>query len=188
VAAQLKTAFTQALAIGKTGESLIALWLRSRGYCILPAYEVELNTGKGPRIFAAEHELVAPDLFAFSRERMFWIEAKHKAAFSHHRITDKWVTGIDLRYYEDYLRLNEITPWPIWLMFLHRGGQAKDSPPDSPAGLFGGELGYLSRHENHRHENWGNGGMVYWAHETLRHLASWQEIETLSLIHQGRTK
>ena len=177
--APLQQPFSQALAFGQMGESLIARWFRERGYNILPVYETELNTGKGPRVFAAQCEIVAPDLFAFSPERVFWIEAKHKTAFSWHRLTGKWVTGIDLRHYEDYLRLNQISPWPIWLMFLQRGGQAKDSSSGSPSGLFGGELGYLSQHENHRHTNWGKNGMVYWAYDILTFFAPLHELEPL---------
>ena len=48
------------------GESLIARWFRERGYNILPVYETELNTGKGPRVFAAQCEIVAPDLIRLS--------------------------------------------------------------------------------------------------------------------------
>ena len=43
-------------------------------------------------------------------------------------MTGHWVTGIDLRNYEDYLRVQAISPWPIWLLFLHFDGQAKDYP------------------------------------------------------------
>ncbi len=100
-----------------------------------------------------------------------WVEAKHKTAFSWHRLTERWVTGIDLRHYEHYLRVAMKTPWPVWLLFLHEGGQAKDSPAESPAGLFGNELLFLSAHENHRSDKWGRSGMVYWAEASLKKLA-----------------
>lgn len=86
------------------------------------------------------------------------------------------MTGIDLRHYEDYCKVDDASPWPVWLLFLHRGGQAKDSPGNSPAGLFGKPLDYLRTHENHRHENWGRSGMVYWAHESLKLLADVEEL------------
>lgn len=35
---------------------------------------------------------------------------------------------------------------------------------------------YRRGHENHRHENWGVGGMVYWAVEHLRQLAGLSDV------------
>jgi hypothetical protein len=178
-------AFNQTLQVGRVGESLIATWLRSRGWNVLPVYDIEVQTGKGPSLFSAQCELIAPDMFVFNGLKVRWVEAKHKGAFSWHRTTQRWVTGIDLCHYEHYKQVAEVSNWPVYLMFLHWGGQAKDSPPNSPAGLFGHELKYLQEHENHRHPNWGNGGMVYWAHDTLRLLAP---LKTLAAINRGRTK
>lgn len=168
--------FDASLEYGKAGESLIALWLRSRGFCVLPVYEKVIDEGKGPQLFIADGSLIAPDLLAFNGPKVYWVEAKHKTAFTWHRLTHRWVTGIDIRHYADYCRVAEKTPWPVWLLFLHDGGQAKDSPPNSPAGLFGGDLCYLQEHENHRHTNWGRSGMVYWAHETLRLVATLEDV------------
>jgi len=172
--------FDRNFAFGKAGESDIANWLKSRGYSVLPVYEKEISEKKGPQLFTPSGQLIAPDLFAFGErsDKAWWIEAKHKSAFSWHRITERFVTGIDLRHYENYLMFSELSPWPIWLLFLHRAGRAKDTPPnrESPTGLFGRELWYLSKHENHRHKNWGNSGMVYWAHKTLILLASLDEV------------
>ena len=159
--------FDGQLKYGQVGESRIAEWLRARGNSILPVYEIEKQTGKGPRLFAPDRQIIAPDMFVFKGSDAFWIEAKHKNAFTWHRITERWVTGIDLKHYEDYCVIDGYSPFPVWLMFLHEGGQAKDSPADSPKGLFGNKLKYLREHENHRHENWGNSGMVYWALNSL---------------------
>ncbi len=147
--------FEAALKQGKIGESAIATYFRNKGYAVLPAYEIEIETGKGPRLYAPDKELISPDMLVFRSDKCFWIEAKHKTAFSWHRLTQRWVTGIDLKHYEHYCVVDESSPWPVWLLFLHRGGQAKDSPPDSPAGLFGNTLAYLKDNENHRHQNWG---------------------------------
>jgi hypothetical protein len=48
-----------------------------------------------------------------------------------------------------------------------------------PVGLFGNKLAYLKQHENHRHDNWGNHGMVYWARGHLRLLATLDELAAL---------
>lgn len=170
------THFQRALHTGKVGESLIACWLRSLGYNVMPVYEIEIDAGKGPRLFAAQGELIAPDMFVFKETRVRWVEAKHKSAFTWHRNTQRWVTGIDMKHYEHYLGISQVSPWPVYLMFLHQGGQAKDSPPNSPAGLFGGELSHLRENENHRHGNWGKGGMVYWSHDTLTRYATLDQV------------
>lgn len=148
----------------------------------MPVYEKILDTGKGPQLFMSDGGLIAPDLFAFRPDgsKVYWVEAKHKTAFTWHRITERWVTGIDMRHYGDYCKVAESSPWPVWLMFLHEGGQAKDSPPNSPSGLFGNTLDFLKTHENHRHANWGPSGMVYWAEGSLRKLATLEEVLQVS--------
>lgn len=163
--------FEESLSIGRASESAIAKWLRSRGWAVLPAYEKAGSEFKGPQVFFPEScALVAPDFLSWRGKCARWIEAKHKTAFSWHRITQRWVTGIDLRHYMDYCALANKSPWPVWLLFLHTGGQAKDSPV-SPAGLFGQTLDELRLRENHRSSQWGRSGMVYWAVDSLIRLA-----------------
>lgn len=169
--------FSQQLSYGMAGETAIARWLQRRGWAVLPVYEVIVDRGKGPRLYLPDSSLIAPDFFVFRSGRSLWVEAKHKTAFTWHRKTQRWVTGIDLRHYEDYCRIDDMTPWPVWLLFLHEGGRAKDSPPNSPAGLFGNALSNLRKCENHRHENWGRSGMVYWALESLHKLADLDQLK-----------
>lgn len=165
--------FEQKLQIGKVGESQIAEWLKSRGHNILPIYEIEKGQYAGPAIYASDGStIIAPDMLIFGGGKTIWIEAKHKNAFTWHRITKKFVTGIDLKHYFDYQKVRLLIDWPVWLLFLHRSGIAKDSLA-GPAGLFGNDLEYLMKHENHRHENWGKTGMVYWAVEHLIKLANY---------------
>lgn len=186
--------FNRSLKFGQIGEGYIAQWLiQARGFHILPVYEKELETGKGPTLFTCGGTLIAPDLFAYKRidpyrgwkhERVLWIEAKTKSAFSWHRTTRRWTTGIDQRHYQNYLQINSQSLWPVWLLFLHLDGRAKDTPPGlvSPQGLFGETLSYLSRHINHTSPNWGSSGMVYWAHEELLHIATLEEVLNIGKI------
>lgn len=169
--------FEKQLQFGRTGESVIAQWMRRRGFSVLPVYEIEQGKYKGPALYSVNGPLIAPDMLAFKPGgETRWIEAKTKSAFTLHRITGRWVTGVDLRNYQDYLQVQIMSPWPIWLLFLHLPGQAKDSPPGCPTGLFGGTIDYLCKRENHRHPNGGRGGMVYWAYETLREIAPLSEV------------
>lgn len=187
--------FNRQLAFGKIGEAYIATWLKmSCRYHVLPVYEKEMQEGKGPVLFPTQGEtLIAPDLLAFRREgehlaKIRWVEAKTKSAFSWHRITQRWVTGIDLHHYTQYQKVADISPWPVWLLFLHYEGRAKDSPAGCPTGLFGGDIRHLTKNENHRSPNWGKSGMVYWAHSTLRPLATLEQVFRAMEDHQTRQR
>lgn len=168
--------FDRSLEFGQAGESAIARWMRSRGHTLLPAYEKIIDNGKGPRVYAPNGTLVSPDFLVWKGDKAFWLEAKRKTGFTWHRITSRWVTGIDLRHYEDYLKIQDVSSWPVWLLFLQEGGPAKDSPDVSPSGLFGNTITYLKSHENHRHDNWGKSGMVYWSHDHLKLIAPLSEV------------
>ena len=158
--------FEQQLQFGKVAESAIARWLIKRGAYVSPVYEVIDRKSGGPRLFGNGRNLVTPDMLVFTNNGAVWIEAKHKSAFTWHRITERFVTGIDLNHWRDYLQVAHQTSIDVWLVFNHKGGTAKDSP-ESPRGLFVGDIMKLKDCINHTHENWGRHGMVYWAMESL---------------------
>jgi hypothetical protein len=170
--------FEDKLAQGRVGEGAISKWLQGRGHSVSPAYEVERDSGKGPQLFAAAGDLVLPDLLAFRAGGAMWFEAKNKTRFAWHRLTQSWTTGIDLRHYGEYQEVAIRTGLPVWLLFLHLRSTPSDAdiahrcPPRCPTGLFGNELGRLTQTESHRSNRYGRSGMVYWAHDALRLLAS----------------
>ena len=178
----MNQAFDQNLAHGQLGESIIARWCIARGNSVLPVYEKEIDTGKGPRFFTSQGQVVAPDMFLMPA--MKWVEAKHKTVCSWYRKGGYWCTGIDLNHYSGYQQVQTISRQPVWLLFLHRSYMPDPRdiqhgcPPRCPVGLYGGSLAHLVRHESHRHENWGRYGMVYWDIETLTRFATLEEIET----------
>lgn len=171
--------FDRALATGKVAEGRIARCFMAHGYSVMPVYEIEKAHGKGPQVFTLARELVAPDMLVF-KDGAAWIEAKHKTVFSWHFRTECWTTGIDLRHYADYLTLEDQSPWPVWLMFLHvrhtpDERDIKNGCPEScPTGLFANSLAYLRKHEHHTcppgngNGGWGRSGMVYWSASNLR--------------------
>lgn len=173
--------FTANLRTGQYGEDLISQWLIRRGWQVLPAYQVEVNHGKGPRLFGAYGQLVSPDLLVFKSERVMWIEAKYKSAFTWHRKSESWQTGIDRRHWKEYLTVAAVTHFPVWLMFLHKpGNAAKDTPTDkqSPSGLYGNSIGVLLNEVDHEHSQHGPSGMVYWREDSLRKLAAYSDVDT----------
>jgi hypothetical protein len=182
--------FEKQFFFGQIGESIIARWVRSRGYDVLPVYEKEIANGKGPRLFlsfdALASELVAPDMLAISGAKTRWVEAKHKSAFSWRRITQRWQDGIDLRHYLDYQKVEQETGWPVWLFFFHAQAvshpydRANGAPVQCPTGLFGAPLSWLKEHEDHRGDFSRNGhtySMVYWNVDMLPRQAMLEELQ-----------
>jgi len=171
--------FEQKLEQGKAGESVIAKWLIARGNSVMPVYEKIIDEGKGPQLFMANKQLVAPDLLVISNGKVVMIEAKHKTAFTWHRNSMTFTTGIDIRHYRHYIQVAYHTKLPVWIMFLHEYGQAKNSPP-SPGGLFGNTIHKLMQNEHHRSDKYGTSGMVYWAREVdggaLKEIATYQQV------------
>lgn len=149
---------------------------------VLPVYEKLDRDFKGPALYMADgSSLVAPDMLIFGKGKTLWVEAKHKTAFTWHRNSCEWVTGIDSHHYAQYLKVAQASEWPVWLLFLHGGGIAKDTPHDkrSPKGLFGDDIKILAGKVHHTHSNWGKHGMTYWAHHGLRLIASLNDISAL---------
>lgn len=181
---QSNATFQKQLAFGQIAETYIALWLRRcKGYSILPVYEKEIQNGKGPRFFTPERELVAPDMLVMRAGEIRWIEAKHKTVFSWYGKGGYWETGIDLHHYKQYLAVAEQHPWKVWLLFLHQSDcpdprdiERWSAPPRCPTGLYGGSLDYLKTRISHTDPRWGRSGMVYWAHQTLKPLATLDEV------------
>jgi len=175
--------FSDKLEFGQVAEGAISMWLQSRGHSVLPVYEKVIDTGKGPQLFTGGEGLVAPDLLVMKGGKVLWIEAKHKTGFTFWRIGQRFETGIDLRHYRDYMDVRRETQFPVWLLFLHRGGQAKDSPP-SPAGLYGNDLDILKAKESHRDSRHGKSGMVYWSREcdggALRLIADYDDVAQIT--------
>lgn len=172
--------FTESLQKGLIGEGIIAKWLNRHGWNVLPAYEIEQQSGKGPRLFTATMgRLVAPDMLVFNRKKIVWIEAKTKSAFTWHRLSQSFQTGIDQNHWKQYLSVNAVTPFPIWLLFLHRSGNAaKDTPngKTSPSGLYGQEIINLRGTIDHIHDGWGRHGMVYWKESAFLKICTHNEL------------
>jgi len=165
--------FKLTLSQGKTGETEIANWLMNRGNHILPIYEIAENQFKGPSLYASDgSDVIAPDMLVFSNGVIRFIEAKHKNAFSWYRTKGIWTTGIDKKHFYEYLKIRELLDIPVWILFLHKGGTAKDSPP-SPAGLYGNDIDILRNCIDHESDKHGLYGMVYWNKDSLKYLADY---------------
>lgn len=174
--------FAHSLEQGLIGESEIAQWLIRRGATILPAYEIQIERGKGPRIFQATGQLVAPDMLVVGK-RIVWVEAKTKSGWSWHANSQKWQDGIDLNHWRDYQKVDATLPWPVWVLFLHRTQEEAtpsreeyrappyETPPEP--GIYGSTVRYLSQANGRESDVYGPHGMIYWNRDDLLQLAGY---------------
>ena len=170
--------FQSSLAFGQVVESLIAKWLIAKECMVLPIYEIEDDKWKGPRVFGAKLEAVAPDMLVFrGKGSLFWCEAKRKTRFAWYRKEQRWQTGIDLNHWKHYQGIAVATGIPVWLFFLHECPKPTQADLDGgsddkcPTGLFGNTLEKLSADDSS--QTWcppGSKGMIYWARRSLLQL------------------
>jgi len=183
-----RSLFDESYAFGEIAESVIGKYLRSKGHSVLPVYQVEYDTGKGPRLFLPDDgKLVAPDMLVISNKAghlAVWIEAKHKTGWVHFRLKDELRTGIDKKHFEDYCMVDDMTPWPVWLLFLQRGGVGLNVPIGTPTGLFGNSISEL-RGKVKGGEFPEDPPKVYWTREDLIHLATLEELGIKSLAQEA---
>lgn len=183
---------------GRLGEDRISQHLRKLGYNVVPVYEKEIDDGKGPRVFMASctnvDQLIAPDLFIIGIEDakppngplFAWVEAKTKTRFSWYGKGNYFVTGIDLRNFNDYCTLAEKTNVPIYLFFLHTQCDTSredvykwGAPATCPTGLFCRNIKFLSQPTNKSHisQQHGSSGMIYWRPDVhLKKIAELEEV------------
>lgn len=173
--------FSQSLAIGQIGESMIARWLNAQNYHVLPVYEKELGSGKGPRFFSNVGELIAPDMQVLNDKGQYvWLEAKMKTCFSFHGSTGRFVTGVNKKHYDDYVLVQNLTRCTVYLFFWHPIGKTRtadvnkwNAPPECPTGLF---YCPVNTPCNHVMVDLEGVEMIYWAHESLIHMATVEQM------------
>ena len=185
--------FADSLNFGQIAETEIAKFLRKRGLSLLPAYEVEINSGKGPRLYYKDRQLIAPDFCCFSkiRRRIFFAEVKHKSRCTWYRKNASWQTGIDKNHFYDYLEVSKVTGCEIWLLFLHKINRPSKfdlkfgAPFICPTGLYSESIEKLNWSIDHiapyfdknRDGNCGHGttGMIYWDIKKLKKIMDLNE-------------
>lgn len=188
-----QSSFQRQLAFGQVAETLIAKWIISKGGIILPIYDIEYETGKGPRVFEKNGlQYAAPDLLVWkSDKKAVWCEIKHKTVFSWYRRLQQWETGIDLNHWKAYQKVAQKTGMPVWLFFLHRSDRPSprdlqyNCPPRCPVGLFGNQLDDLLTSTSHTSNQHGRHGMIYWAESDLQCLAELDEINQLGAMNKS---
>lgn len=179
--------FGRNLAWGQVGESDIARYLRRRGGHTIALCETANEHEKhGPRLLGCGEALTLPDLLSFRNGKASFIEAKQKKHFAWNRSKGVWVTGIDERHWHHYLKVQDRTAIPVWLLFLHKSDETPEwflrygAPPICPSGLFAQEIQDLARCIFDRNVSKKGGAtdkpMVYWHWRSLIRIASVEQV------------
>ena len=154
--------FREQPAFGREIEKAVGAWLMSKGLRILPVYDYSgLREDKAPKFTAADpsESLVLPDLLGALDSSCRWYEVKYKHHAEFTRKTQRHETGISLRLWKQYQRVESVSGIPVWLLFAHR--KEDEVRGEAIARLKGRERIYGGR-------KMGSAGMVFFAWDDLK--------------------
>jgi len=115
--------FRERLSEARAVEKKVAEYFQGLGHRVLPVYDYSgLSDGKAPKLQSSKssESLVTPDLLLAKEGICAWIEVKMKGRADYTRMTDQLETGISLRLWDHYLRVQECTGIEVWLLFIHK--------------------------------------------------------------------
>jgi hypothetical protein len=102
---------------GKAGEELVRDWLKSQGFCVVPASLID--RGGAPLLESHIRNYVLPDIFASCNGRARWVDVKTKARITKNQVRDRNETGCELRLFREYRKVQELTGLEGFLAFAH---------------------------------------------------------------------
>lgn len=156
------TKFEESLEVGRLWEQRIARWLMLKGWLILPVYDYSGNDHKAPKLEALKKEdsLVLPDLLMFQQQRVQWMEVKYKESAVEYRKTHQMVTGLNLRLWNHYKKVQEETGHPVFIAFIHQREEE----------VVGNKLSVLGagNYQVYEGDKMGNGGMIFFPYSELK--------------------
>lgn len=95
---------------GRTGEHVVADFLKDLGYYVIPSYDYSgKEESKAPQLQGLIEQYVIPDLDVAKEGRRRWVEVKTKYDATYTRITHRYEHGLPLRHFRDYQTVQEIT-------------------------------------------------------------------------------
>lgn len=147
---------------GRNGEIIVADWLKSRGWYVIPSYDYSGEDGnKAPKMEGALAAYVLPDLDVAKSGKRAWAEVKTKAGPTLHRNTNTLVHGINLRLFRAYKKVEAITGCEVHLFVYEE---------DSLKILFR-PLGQETDGRVYDGGKMGRGGMIFWPRSSFKLVA-----------------
>jgi len=101
---------------GLKGEKLVREWLKLRGFYVLPASLID--NGGAPALEGYLKKVIASDHLVAGRGRTFWAEVKTYQRAAFYQKYQRWVHGIPIRLWQQYLEAERITGIPGYLYIL----------------------------------------------------------------------
>lgn len=113
---------------GEWGEGQVRRWFQEQGWFVIPTSAIE--NGGAPKLIGLLAAHVLPDLQTARAGEMRWVEVKTKTAPVLYQITRTWRHGIDLRLWDEYLKVQAETGLPGDLAIVQvRPGPAAEPNP-----------------------------------------------------------
>jgi len=111
--------------MGFEGEKHIIKQLKDAGYWVFKCTDALDSDAreeweKAPKIHGMNDSYIYPDVQVFKNQTPELVEIKTKSQPTYYRKRDKNQHGINLRHYNSYLKVKEITGMPLWLVFYER--------------------------------------------------------------------
>lgn len=136
---------------------MVAEFLKKRGWLIIPSYDYSGDDGnKAPRLQGLRQSFVIPDLDTCRGGKRKWVEVKTKANAEWGKIAKCMEHGINLRHWNDYWRIQELTGCSVFLsIYEEKTGDVLISSIDN-----------IQRHGTHTNKMWQKGryvDMIYFA-------------------------
>jgi hypothetical protein len=164
--------FQDRLQFGQKWELAVSQWLQDNKHYVLNVYEytpVVDGVKKSPQlhITPSEQSLIAPDLQIAKDGITHWVEVKSKKQcgypFGHRGNFRYRTTGIDIPYWDNYLKTQEVTGIKVIIFFVHIEERE----------VRAASLQELDNH--HRKFINNNSNMVYWCYDDLQLIAEISE-------------
>ena len=125
-----------------------------------------LGEGSGRASERAADSLVVPDLLV-ARGGLKWVEVKYKARADFTHKTQRMETGISLRLWQHYIRVEAETRIHVWLMFVH----------ERESEIVGNSVSQLRQVERvYPGRKMGRGGMVFFPCSGMKRIASLEQV------------
>ena len=148
---------------GRRGEQTVAEHLKGHGWYVVPSYDFSGDDGeKAPKLIGLSDGFAIPDLDVSRAGRRAWCEVKTKASATLHRASGRLEHGISTRLLRAYLRVQEITGCPVFLVVIE----------EDTGAMIRGRLDVLMEHVRYyTGEQMGRGGMAFFLRGDFERLA-----------------
>lgn len=174
----MRGSFSSRLTHGRIGEQAVLKWLRYMNRVVLPVCDtlinIEFRERCGPRLFVGNDALTAPDLLVFADDGVRWMEIKCKKYCTWYRNESLWMTGIDVRHFEQYIKVHQATCIHVDLVLYHPNEtpRPKDVPhgcPEyAPRGVYCADILKLQEIYHHIGTDLDGNEMIYWDMQVLQ--------------------